>query len=403
MSRNIKIFGGFVRSYKLILLLLLSGAALGVSATSAAASPSPAQFVITSTNVSFDSSSATSATFTVSVINLTEQDAPLKARPTNSSSDTHNPQACSAAVNPNVLPATTQQSVTVTLHGCALPDKGGYLVTLTAAGHDLPAVSVTPATSTTTPNWKLFWAFPIAMLIAVLTLTAAGNIGWWKHWRQNQPEWTAWKWWWQCPLNLAASWSLSDSWASNVTVIGAAFAGVFGSTDVLTAVLGNDTDPVFALSIVSSAVATGLVGAAPLVLAVLRFRGGVTPAALLTGAALSVGAAGGELAVITLGASHLNLGGLQDWLWLGLVGGGLILLLYTFRTMIGSLTPKPHTPRNNGARPTRQPSNISDDAFQKMHEIAEALPEIYPPQAIADAYDEYLPYLPEVNRRSAVF
>jgi hypothetical protein len=125
---------------------------------------------------------------------------------------------------------------------------------------------------------------------------------------------------------LEASWSFKDSWASTATVIAAAFAGVFGQSDVLEAIFGDDTAPVFALATVASAVAVGLVAAAPLVLQAARTpESEVTVWGLLSAAVLTLAATGGELAVIAIGASLLDLGGFERLLpWLGLVGGTLL-------------------------------------------------------------------------------
>jgi hypothetical protein len=304
-----------------------------------------------------------------------------------------------------VLPAATQQTVTVTLRGCDVLGKSGYAVTLTVGQQRLPALIVTPVTAGATPDWELFRAFPIAWAIAVVTLVAAGGWGYWQYYRKEARRahrpWNWFTWWWRCTLNLSARWSLSDSWASNVTVIGAALAGVFGSSDVLTAVLGSATDPVFALTLLSSAVATGLVGAAPLVLAVFRRGGGVTPFALLAGASLTVGAAGGELAVITLGASHLSLGSsIKPWMYTALIGGAVILVSYTFVTMLGSLPPKSSPKRK---LPDTKLKTSDPGKYQKIKNLADVLPEEYLPETIAAAYGEHILRQPAVGRRSAVF
>ena len=403
MNTSVEAIGGIMRFYKTILMLFLSGMALVGSAAGALASTSPAQVVIVSTNVSFDSSSPATATFTVSLINLTEQSTVIGATPSNPSG-----KACKITPDPNVVPAATQQTVAVTLRGCALPTSGGFLVTLTADGQALPTLTVAPATpAVSTPDWTLFVAFPIAVVAAAVILAAAGCRGYWRYYRaekdEGKPETNRLSicaWWWKCALNLSTGWSLKDSWASNVTVIGAAFAGVFGSSDVLKAVLGNATDPVFALALVSGAVAAGIVGAAPLILAAVRWTGGVTPAALLAGASLTVGAAGGELAVITLGAQHLPLGGVEDAMLPALILGSLILACYTYLTMLGSLPPKPQSP---GKKPIKQPENVSSENFRQIEAMAAELPKVYLPHAIAEAYGENVPYALEGDRRTAVF
>jgi hypothetical protein len=149
------------------------------------------------------------------------------------------------------------------------------------------------------------------------------------------------RWWTRHGLHLGVTWSLKDSWASNLTVVAAAFAGVFGSSDVLKAALGKDTAPVFALTTVSAAIAVGVVSSAPLALSVLRYRGNVTPRALLVGAALTVGGVLGELWVIGLGVWDLDLGGWQYAITIaGLTVGTLLIAIYSIQTMTANLAMK---------------------------------------------------------------
>jgi hypothetical protein len=383
-----------MRSSKAILLLLLSGLALVGPAASAAASTSPAQYVIASTDVSYTSSSTASATFTVSLINLTNQNAPVSVSA---------PGSCLPPADLPMLSPATEQAITVTLRGCAAPFKGSFQVALTVGGQALPLLMVTPAAAGAAPDWRLFIAFPVAGFIALVALFTVGCYRYRDDYKGKIIGGRSYKfisWWRTYPLNLSTSWSLKDSWGSNVTVIGAAFAGVFGSSDVLTAVLGNDTDPVFALSIVSSAVAVGIVGAAPLVLTALRVHDSVTPLALLAGASLTVAAAGGELAVITLGASDLSLGGVQDGMLPALAVGTLILLVYSCRTMSESLRPKLSSQKKE---PTKQPDAANADKYDQIKALADAFPNDYLPDIIGEAYEEPILSTSAGGRRSAVF
>jgi hypothetical protein len=302
-----------------------------------------------------------------------------------------------------MLSKAAEQAITVTLSGCAAPFKGSFQVALIVGGQPLPPLTVTPAAAGATPDWWLFTAFPVAGFIALVALFIVGCHRYrdgYKGKTSGGQAFTFISWWRTHPLNLSTNWSLTDSWGSNVTVIGAAFAGVFGTSDVLTAILGTDTDPVLALSIVSGAVAVGIAGAAPLVLTVLRVHSGVTPLALLVGASLTVAAAGGELAVITLGASDLSLGGVQDGMLPALVVGALILLVYSCRTMSESLLPKPSPQKKE---PTKQPEHADVGKYGQIKALAEAFPEDYLPDIIAEAYEEPVLSAPAGGRRSAVF
>ncbi len=223
--------------------------------------------------------------------------------------------------------------------------------------------------------------------------------------RFTQRDFPTKQWWMRHQLHLATGWSLKDSWASNVTVISAAFAGIFGSSEVLKAVLGKDTTPVLALTTVSAAVAVGIVGAAPLILSVLRSGGQVTPIGLLSGAAFTVGGTCGELAIIALGSRRLALGGLERLLpWAGFAGE-LLLCVYAFRTMRESLKStlrrKTKAERGRPAPPPGEAGVAEHDALVAWHNLLP--PDVDPMHAVADAYNVRPPTEVAPPVRSAVF
>jgi hypothetical protein len=67
--------------------------------------------------------------------------------------------------------------------------------------------------------------------------------------------------------DLEAGWSLTESWASNLSVLATAFAALFGGSAILESVLGDEPELAVARVLIAGAVATLLVALAPLVLA----------------------------------------------------------------------------------------------------------------------------------------
>ena len=252
------------------------------------------------------------------------------------------------------------------------------------------------------PDWTLFWAFPVALGIAVVVLIAAAWLTYLNHkpdhrsdgqpGTQQKGTWTnttMTRWWFREELHVGAKWTLKDSWASNVTVLAAAFAGFFSSSSVVKTLVGSAGSPVIGLTTVTAAVAVAAVGAAPLLLQIFKVNGDVTPAGLLAGAALTMGATGGELAVICLGVRNLQLGGVQHWLvWAGLIGGGLILAVYAFTNMAETLSMHLRKRATKGPRPSR-PGPLSDDAYQALLSMHDRFPDNRSPVAlVASAYQE---------------
>jgi hypothetical protein len=138
----------------------------------------------------------------------------------------------------------------------------------------------------------------------------------------------------RAPLpSLPATWSFKDSWATNLTVIGALLTGVFGSADVVKAFLGEDADSAIALATVGSAVATGFVGAGAIVMSTLRNgESQVTAGGLVLAAAVTTAGAFGQLWVGFWSGWELDLGGAQYGLMAALVAAMALLVGYWWRT-----------------------------------------------------------------------
>lgn len=107
---------------------------------------------------------------------------------------------------------------------------------------------------------------------------------------------------------LESSWTFKESWASNATVIAAAFTGVLGATDVADTILGEESaKSVLAISAVATAVALGLAGTAPMLLQMCRTwtrKSEVTPLGIGLAGVLTIAATGGELGVLVSSAGE---------------------------------------------------------------------------------------------------
>ena len=318
------------RTPYLVAALTLSAMALAPAAMAASSSPStppPPKYVIGPQSPTF-TSQGSHPTFDIQVYNGTQTASPAITVVSRTGQS-----GCTAAVTPQTAAAGAWTKATVTLSGCTLTN-GAFSGTVKVGKTTLlPSVEVkAPAAPT---KWKYLYAFPGVILVAFLFLAWAMLR--WK--AKHKPgeyigDFLA------EPLELGSNWSIKDSWASNLTVIAAVAAGLFGSSDIAGAVFGGTGSPIFALTAVAAVIAVGIAGAAPLAVATLKKDDDVTPIGLLAGAVLTIGAAAGELVVLSLGIRKVDLGGVETPLAvISLVLGLLLLGAYAFRTMDSCLAP----------------------------------------------------------------
>lgn len=187
------------------------------------------------------------------------------------------------------------------------------------------------------PDWDVLWAFPLSLLFLLLAAFILTRV-----WQRDATGQAV-----KQPLKyLDASWSLSGSWVSNVTAIGGLLTLVFGSSEVTTALLGENAKEHIALATAGSAFAAVLVTAGPVVLLAMKNRqGAVTTGGLLTAGAITLSAAYGELFVLASVGGDLALGGWQDTVPYIALAAALLLAVYGYRSLkethtIGS-TPRP--------------------------------------------------------------
>ena len=135
--------------------------------------------------------------------------------------------------------------------------------------------------------------------------------------------------------NLEASWSFTDSWASNLTFVAAFATAIFGSAEVVKVALGEDADSSIALATVGGAVAAAFAGAGPVVLTALKsWRDGTnTPLGVLCAAAFTLAGALGELWILDETGRNLDLGGMESYLTGALVLAAVLLVAYAVSTL----------------------------------------------------------------------
>ena len=184
---------------------------------------------------------------------------------------------------------------------------------------------------------------------------------------------------------LDATWSFTDSWVSNVTVIGGLLAGIFGSSSVVKALLGKDADSSIALATVGAAVAAAIIAAGPIVLlatksksvrksnwaargvngresATTRSGNCFTLGGFVFAAIVTLTGAAGEIWVVYRSAQKLDLGGWQHKIVYLAVLGFALLALYAIRTVPATIK-----------QGTTQPDSVRPDTLKAADLIVAAL------------------------------
>jgi uncharacterized membrane protein len=242
---------------------------------------------------------------------------------------------CELSLDKPNIDGSHHQAVTLTIPpACEVPDKGGFNFRVTTtAGADPPVTfDVTAAPKPDAkPNWDALLAFPVALLL-MLVITGAILRSWLGGGTGRTPGMHL--------EHLDPSWSFSDSWVTNVTAAAAVLTGVFASSEVVTALLGEDAKDAMALATVGAAVALGFTGAGPVVLAASRSEAkSYIPAWGLTlAAAVTLAGATGELWVLWESARSLDLDGHETWVGIAAIVAWLLLVWYAIRSIRGLLT-----------------------------------------------------------------
>lgn len=292
---------------------------------SASAQAAPAVISVQTPSVTLALADTGDGTGTLTTTNLTDKPVTLAIAVKSP------PQGCTISPTQDAVPAAQQHDTKLTLTGCNLTAGGAIGIEVTpAAGQRLTVQGKVEAKPS--PDWSIMsdsfgWATLASALVCALALWFA----------PKGPRGTRYR--WALP-GLGNDYDFSKSWATTATLVTSAFAGVFGSTDILKDVLGTEDASLNALVGVSAAIALGLVAAGPLAVGALKIfsKGEVTTAGLLGGAFLTLAGTGGQFFVLVRVGRNLDLGSFLGMhtttvvLWLGIAGGAL-LALYAWQSL----------------------------------------------------------------------
>jgi hypothetical protein len=287
----------------------------------------------------------------VGLTNLTDGGLAVSATPSKTAD-----KGCQLSVDKSVLPAAVHKSITVTAPaGCQVSDDGFDFQLHAGTGAVSKTFDVTAAPKPKAdPNWDELGAFPIALLGALAFVIALFAFWRWLYWlrhlgidvgrggskRKREPK--------DSPKlkirghlpGLPATYSFKDSWVSNITAIAALFTGVFASTDVVKAFIGEDAGSSLALASVGAAVALSFTSAGPIFLLSTRAseNDAFTVGGLLGASVFTLTGAFGGLWVVYASGKELDLNGLEDnALPITLILVALLLALYSYRTLMATL------------------------------------------------------------------
>ncbi|HST46910.1 hypothetical protein [Jatrophihabitans sp.] len=288
-----------------------------------------------------------------------------------------NPAGCRISPTQELIPAAIQHDTAVTVTGCGLHAGSAVDVKVTPGTGNAITIQAT-VDAQPSPRWSImsrsfFFALVGALVICVGVLVWAGRKGLAGKSLQG----------------LGKDYDLSKSWATTATLISTAFAGLFGSTDVLKKLLGKDDADLTTLVGVSAALALAFVTAGPLVLGALKNKEGqVTVPGLLAGALLTLAGTGGQVLVLFQVGHQLDLGtfaGIKTntiVLWLGFLGTAL-LAWYAWRSL--------RTAIEQGVKPLeKSTTTITSQRPKSRREVAKQVDRLreISPDALEDAIDQ---------------
>jgi uncharacterized membrane protein len=301
---------------------VLLGLALALAAPALA---DPVAVTVGASEVELEPADGGGGTASISLTNLTNEAITVTAAP-----KTSKPQCAVHLDNGGLLqPARTTSLKGTITSACGKIEDAFAFEVIPAGGTPLPVTAKVAASKK--PDWDALVWFVYCTGIAFGLMVAVYGV-----WLITSKDFM-----WPCEAlpYLDDSWSFKDSWVSNVTVVGGLLAGIFGSSEVVKAMLGKDADEAVALASIGGAVSIALIGAAGvLVLALKTPAGGkFTALGVLLGSALALGAAGGQLVVVYESAKDLDLGGHEDDLTPFLIAGLALLVFYGFMSVLSVL------------------------------------------------------------------
>ncbi len=338
------------------------GLALAPSSTAA----EPAAVTIDSRSPALEKVQPEGWTTTLGFTNLTQQLLTVTSKPNSMAS-----AVCKLGLDKTELAGAEHNAIKVTVPEVCHAEKRFVFEVFVAAPTGQVASFVVEAVSKPAadrPEWSALWAFPIAfggLLLLVICVFVFGP-------DDAKPN--------KSLAYLGASWSFKDSWVTNVTLAGGLLTGLFGTTEVVTDILGKDAKSSIALAVVGAAFAVVFVGAGAIVLAASKsHQGFFTVGGLLVAAATTLAGALGQIWVTYRSGAQLELGGWQHRIIILAIVAAALLLLYACRTLPATirqgLTKPPSPPPSDALAAAaiivaglRGGGDIGSVAFQRAFE-----------------------------------
>jgi hypothetical protein len=340
-------------------------------AVSTSALGAPASVTIDTRTPVLEAADGGAAKVGLTFVNLTDGEAELSAKPQQRT-------ACVLTLDKTKLEPAQSTGVTVSIPAACRAEEGLAIdLVATAGSTQLASFEVVPEVKPINePKWDNLWAFPIVW-VAILLLSA---LFLWKGWTPAEGARRS-------PfqrLYLDATWKFNDNWATNVSAVGAILTGVFGATTAK-AFLGSDAESAIALATVGAAIALAFVAAGPVIaLATKTFKvvpvtkdgkpiikdgkpvkerwDSFTVGGLLLAASVIFASAFGQLWVVRATGEELELGGLEDYLWIPFGLAAMLLFVYGWRSLKDLLE-----------RSTEKPEKEDADAVKAAKLIVAAL------------------------------
>lgn len=239
------------------------------------------------------------------------------------------PTGCTLTVEPDTVRAGREASVDFTITGCEVVDDSGSTLTL---GDDtinvtLDVTEVTPAPLRTIASiFAVCAGVAAAVLFLVWLSFRLGRKG-----QPDDPRPT-----WSTHISgLSTSWS-ADAWATNLTVASTAFVALFGESDSLTALLGDEPESAVSHVLVAGLAATFLVGLSAILIKAISAGDDPTIGAVIVGGAVTLTATLGLIANLAY-ATWTARPEVQSTIAITCAVLGLIAVWYTVATLGGLL------------------------------------------------------------------
>jgi hypothetical protein len=329
-------------------LMTTIGLVLALAAPAAQAASAPV--TLSSTEPELTPAEGGGGTVSLALTNVTDAAIRVTARPAAAR------PGCSVTFDGSgALPAARTTALKATLAaGCGTIDAPFRLV-VEAAGTRLPVTATVGETET--PDWDAVVRWFGGALVAALLLALAAASAWRRRAPEPKPSLL------KAALPQLENWSVTDSWLSNVTILGGLLTGIFGTADVVEAVLGEDAEEAVALATVGAALSVAFVaGAGVLVLTARRVADGdFTSGGVLAGSALALTGAGGQLGVVYESARELELGALEGFLLPLLVAALALTAAYGYFSVLGVLV-----------QGTKAPERVKASSFASTEPVVAA-------------------------------